>query len=490
MILQSFILPPLTFALVFYLLFHREVHIYRLITEHSIEENILVKAQQKRNLDILVMDRGKFDGAGVGGHNDKEEKNSTQNDQSDVFTKGGLRAILGVDDKEQKKQPGKGKDEGDGEVDGENLTKEQIEAAMTNLEDQDDVLALRGAQKEAKEELQEFDESIELKEESDNDEGDGDAGKKTDAAPKPAPKKKEEAVSEQKNEEDEMAKEFAAWQDNVGLDTSALEASLSPTETYALNFRQEIDPFYSMFAVLEERRRIEAAEETKEELDIDQIEHEKAMEERRAIEDGDLLATRPRPEDLVRQRTLYEREKARLKANKKRRKLTGENWELREDSRNNKPFWYNTDTGEALWDKPTVLLELEAEDLAREKLWSGLPIKPLVHIMSFLVPCPDRVSAAHVCFQWRQAANDISFVRHVYPVEMGAILQDNKYLGHNHFRTIADALAIALPGDTVGKMIGVDIILFVCFYIDPRAVHSGPVSKAIVNLFVTSLCQL
>ena len=176
------------------------------------------------------------------------------------------------------------------------------------------------------------------------------------------------------------------------------------------------------------------------------------MEEKRAIDDGDLLATRPRPEDLVRQRNLYEREKARLKANKKRRKLTGENWEVREDARNNKPFWYNTDTGEALWDKHLVLLELEAEDLAREKLWPALPLKPLVHVMSFLVPCPDRVSAAQVCLQWRQAASDISFVRHVYPVEMGAMVQDNKHLGHNHFRTIADALSVALPGDTIGKL--------------------------------------
>ncbi|OEU20173.1 SNF2_N-domain-containing protein, partial [Fragilariopsis cylindrus CCMP1102] len=39
----------------------RDVHIYRLITEHSIEENILIKAQKKKNLDILVMDQGQFD---------------------------------------------------------------------------------------------------------------------------------------------------------------------------------------------------------------------------------------------------------------------------------------------------------------------------------------------------------------------------------------------------------------------------------------------
>jgi hypothetical protein len=393
------------------------------------------------------MDKGKFDGSSFAGKNNAAQGESAQEETSDVFTKGGLRAILGVEDEGSKEVSDDklGEEEKDS---GENLTKEQIEAAMTTLEDQEDVLALRGAQKEVAEELQEFDESIELKKDSDNegDDDDDEAKPKT----KVNSKKKVEPVPEQKNEEDELAKEFAAWQDNVGLDTSALEASLSPTETYGLRFREEIDPFYSVFAIMEERRRLEATEEAQNEIDIDEIEREKAMEERRAIDEGDLLATRPRPEELVRQRNLYQREKARLKADKKRRTLTGENWELRDDSISKKPFWYNTDTGEAIWDKPTVLLELEAEELAREKSWPGLSLKPLVHIMSFLTPFPDRIQCTKVCRQWRLAANDISFVRHVYPVEMGALVRDDKHLAYNHYRTIADALSIALPGDTLG----------------------------------------
>lgn len=38
----------------------RDVHIYRLITEHSIEENILRKQLMKRMLDDVVVDQGKF----------------------------------------------------------------------------------------------------------------------------------------------------------------------------------------------------------------------------------------------------------------------------------------------------------------------------------------------------------------------------------------------------------------------------------------------
>jgi F-box-like len=434
------------------LLPQRDVHIYRLITEHSIEENILIKAQQKRNLDIIVMDKGRFDGSSRGDKNDKPAPNP-QEDHADVFTKGGLRAILGVTDdadddpaEEEENFLGSESDVID------SLTREEMESAMANLEDKDDVLALRGAQKEAAEDLREFDETVELQKESDNEGDDEDSlngeGTKVKAV---GIKKAEEDTPEEKNEENEMAKEFAAWQDNVGLDTSALVASLSPTETYGFHFRQEIDPFYSVFAVMEQRRRIEALEETKEEIDIDQIEQEKGEEERRAIEDGDLLATCVKPEELVRQRNLYIREKARLKANKKRRKLTGENWEVRKDSRTDAPFWYNVDTGEALWDKPAVLLELEAEAEARKRRWPCLPMKPLVHIMSFLVPHPDRISCTRVCRRWRLAAQDHSFVRHVYPVEMGALGRDDKRLAHNHYRTIADALSIALPGDTVGQ---------------------------------------
>ena len=38
----------------------REVHIYRLVTEHTIEENILRKSDQKRELDHLAIQSGGF----------------------------------------------------------------------------------------------------------------------------------------------------------------------------------------------------------------------------------------------------------------------------------------------------------------------------------------------------------------------------------------------------------------------------------------------
>jgi len=66
-----------------------------------------------------------------------------------------------------------------------------------------------------------------------------------------------------------------------------------------------------------------------------------------------------------------------------------------------------------------------------------------------LVPFPDRMQSAYVCRQWRRAAHDISFVKHVFPVEMGALAMNPTKMDQNHFRTFEEALSKALPGDTI-----------------------------------------
>ena len=38
----------------------RDVHIYRLVTEHTVEENIIAKANQKRHLNMLSIEQGNF----------------------------------------------------------------------------------------------------------------------------------------------------------------------------------------------------------------------------------------------------------------------------------------------------------------------------------------------------------------------------------------------------------------------------------------------
>lgn len=43
----------------------REVHIYRLVCEATVEENIIVKAKQKRKLEFVALTEGQFDAAGI-----------------------------------------------------------------------------------------------------------------------------------------------------------------------------------------------------------------------------------------------------------------------------------------------------------------------------------------------------------------------------------------------------------------------------------------
>ena len=416
------------------------------MTQHTIEENILLKAQQKRNLDILVMDKGHFDSSQLLGNGANARASLPPSDISNMYTSGGLRDILGADKDEDEAiaaeslQP---------VSENKEMSAAEMEKAMASLEDIDDVAALQGAQKEVAEDLREFDESVEIHKEADSDDEDI-SSKATGKSKAKTDEPDSSDGGDQKKSEEELEKEFEAWQDKVGLDTKAIEASLGPVERYGLRFREDVDPYYSMYAIMEYNRKIEAANESVEDIDIAAIEREKAAEEQQAMEDGDLLATFPDPDDLVRQRSLYLREKSRLRATRKKRKLTGKAWEQRVDGLTNHPFWYNIDTGEALWEKPKVLEELEEFDLATDKRFGAMPVQPLHLVMEYLCPYPDRMSCALVCERWRTAATCPTFVRHVYPVEQGAYTREDSKIERSHYRTISDALEHALPGDTIG----------------------------------------
>jgi superfamily II DNA/RNA helicase len=426
----------------------REVHIYRMITEHSIEENILTKAKQKRNLDFLVMDEGKFHAT-----TPNELAVDDAATEGDTFTKDKLQSILGLY-AENEEHPNSNV--------GDTMSKDQLESAMAALEDEDDVKAMQNSRQEAAEALQEFDESMQDKQDEMAPDG---TKKKEDKDEVIKPKNKKLSISsvdstlsentklKQDNASDDekkMEQEFAQWQRSVGMDANTIHESLNPLERYGLHIKEHIDPHYSKY-FWAEQQRLHTTTSTNNEWDIEEIERKKVLEELKAFEDGDLLATFPEPEALPRQRQLYIREKARLRSDTMRRKLTGQNWTTKVDERSGNAFWYNTDTGEALGDKPQVLKMLEAEEVARTYGWSALPHKPLVHIMDYLIPYPERVKCAVTCSKWKSAATDASFVLHVWPVELGALVMDANKLGRNHFRTIVDANRAALPGDSIGK---------------------------------------
>jgi len=422
----------------------RDVHIYRLVTQHTIEENILKKAKQKQNLDLLVMNEGNFDASCIA-------EGSDQSKSADVFTNDSLREIL----------VGKSDQKGEGSLPPVgSMSNIDVENIMASLEDVDDVKAMRGARKEAKDELVEFDENVQFKideESSQADESiDNDNGSQTSSRSKKASNHLEDGKQtgritplEEVDEEKEMEKEFAAWQVKVGVNADTIGSTLCPTERYGLNFRETIDPYYSLY-YLTELDGLRQAEESERDWNIDEIEESKIIDERKAMDDGDLLATYPSPTKLIKHRHLYRREKVRLKADKKRRKLTGEDWSVRRSGADllSFSFWFNSDTGEVRLSAPKIVADLKAESLAREKHWNFLPLKALNFVMMFLIPFPERMSCSLVCKHWGQAAKDISFVRHVIPVEQGAFLENTR-LEHNHYRTLYDAMDIALPGDTI-----------------------------------------
>lgn len=215
----------------------REVHIYRMVTEHSIEENILTKAKQKRNLDFLVMDEGKFHATPAAKDSDET---GDESDTEEGFTKGRLKNILGIrSDTVHDDSAEQDKEEGD-------MDQDQLQSAMDMLEDEEDVKAMQKAKKEAAEALEEFDESKELTRDDDD---------QVDVQPKPDDKmqksskskkgkktKKAETASsadelDQSDKTDESSKddddekamelEFANWQSKVGMDASQINDSLN-----------------------------------------------------------------------------------------------------------------------------------------------------------------------------------------------------------------------------------------------------------------------
>jgi hypothetical protein len=104
-------------------------------------------------------------------------------------------------------------------------------------------------------------------------------------------------------------------------------------------------------------------------------------------------------------------------------------------------------------EKPKVINELEEYERANQKQWNDVPLKSLVNVMEHLLPFPERMKLASICKNWRKAAKDISFVWHVFPVEMGALSMDRAKMEHYHYRTISEALQHCLPGDTIGNCI-------------------------------------
>ncbi|XP_036428721.1 helicase SRCAP isoform X2 [Colossoma macropomum] len=156
----------------------RDVHIYRLISERTVEENILKKANQKRMLGDMAIEGGNFTTA--------------------FFKQQTIRELFDVSEGEKKEAESSVPPSDDEEA----INKQQtniLEQALCRAEDEEDIVAASQAKAEQVAELAEFNENIPL-----------DDGESRD------------------QEEEELSK--------AEQEIAALVEQLTPIERYAMNF--------------------------------------------------------------------------------------------------------------------------------------------------------------------------------------------------------------------------------------------------------------
>uniref|UniRef100_W5M6I9 Snf2 related CREBBP activator protein n=1 Tax=Lepisosteus oculatus TaxID=7918 RepID=W5M6I9_LEPOC len=162
----------------------RDVHIYRLISERTVEENILKKANQKRMLGDMAIEGGNFTTA--------------------FFKQQTIRELFDLTEGERKEmeQPNQAPSRQEEEEALNNKHTSILEQALCRAEDEEDIAAASQAKAEQVAELAEFNENIPLEEGSEG------AGRE--------------------QEEEELSK--------AEQEIAALVEQLTPIERYAMNF--------------------------------------------------------------------------------------------------------------------------------------------------------------------------------------------------------------------------------------------------------------
>ncbi len=319
---------------------------------------------------------------------------------------------------------------------------QDVKAVMDQLEDDEDIAAARAVQREVAEEAQEFNE--EAQETSNEVTGPVTTTNTTTTSCTAAERPMEEEVEKSS---EQLEKEFAAWQGAVGPDVAALEASLLPVERYALGFKENIDPYYSIWYRTEEQRRLEMMENTCD-LDTEEVEAEREAEELHYMETGELLATNIRSSDIPKQSALYASKRAHSIAEHRRRDLEGKAW-VRKKDQYGVYYWLNEDTGLSTFDMPNTVAQREMYLEARRRRFGAPPFSALILIMSYLRPASDRLAAALVCQSWWKAVRDPCFHLRITTQENSPVGAASQFGLGGQYDSMAAALAAAEPGTTV-----------------------------------------
>ncbi|XP_058771334.1 protein PHOTOPERIOD-INDEPENDENT EARLY FLOWERING 1 isoform X2 [Vicia villosa] len=253
----------------------REVHIYRLISESTIEENILKKAKQKRALDDLVIQSGAYN-----------TEFFKKLDPMELFS--GHRTLSIKDTPKEKSQ-------NRGEV---SVTNADVEAALKHVEDEADYMALKKVELEEAVDNQEFTEEasgrLEEDEYANEDDEPQELGEsvsnlnKEDALMLNGGDPKEDKPPSVVAKEDDVdmladVNQMAEAAAAAGQALSAFESALHPIDRYAIRFLELWDPIIDK-AALESEVRIEDTE-----WELDRIERYKEEMEAEIDEDEEPL---------------------------------------------------------------------------------------------------------------------------------------------------------------------------------------------------------
>ncbi|VDI33322.1 Hypothetical predicted protein [Mytilus galloprovincialis] len=235
----------------------RDVHIYRLVSERTVEENILKKANQKRMLGDMAIEGGNFtttffkeqtikdlfsEPSGLDSlvkekedRKEKEETVTVPPEAVDLKMKS-MKEVSGGDDKP---------------VSSDTSVITQFEKALAKTEDDTDAVAVDQVKAEQKAELAEFDENIPW----------------------------DEREAERKREEDES---------KVEMELAMLEKELTPVERYAVTFMEdEMDPLAEELQIAEED-----IQNAKKDWELGRLKALKEEEERRLeVEEDEMLFT-------------------------------------------------------------------------------------------------------------------------------------------------------------------------------------------------------
>ncbi|TVT99739.1 hypothetical protein EJB05_54878 [Eragrostis curvula] len=296
----------------------REVNIYRLISESTIEENILKKANQKRALDDLVIQKGSYN-----------TEFFRKLDPMEFFSG---HASIQVENQQKDCSMSTGSSNDPGLA----LSNADVEAAIRQAEDEADYMALKKLEQEEAVDNQEFSEEVAVRPEDDEFVNEEDLkpeehineehkynssdAEKEKTVPVPINQLHEDkALTLAGGDEDiDMladVKQMAAAAAAAGHASSSFENQLRPIDRYAMRFMELWDPVINKAAVShqvnveEEEWELDRIEKLKEDLEAEIDEDQEPLSYESWDVDFATTAYRQHVEALTQKQLLEEQER-------------------------------------------------------------------------------------------------------------------------------------------------------------------------------------